>query len=95
MHLAIQLLIQLTILIVAIVIASLILRWMTSNPEKLKAIWRRTKRFWVTPLIYLRAFRAYVNWKRVGMGFSLRDCMCQEWEKYDKEHYPDQPYYRL
>ena len=91
----IQLLIQLIVLIIAIVVASLILRWIIANPEKFKAAWRRTKRFVATPLVQIRAFSAYLSWKKVGMKFTFRECLRQEWQKYDKEHNPDRPYYRL
>lgn len=90
-----RILIQLAILVIAMVIASLIVRWIVANPEKCKGAWRKTKRTTVAPIIYIKAFRAYHNWKKVRMGFSFQECLDKEWQKYDKDNYPDQPYYRL
>ncbi len=91
----IQLLIQLIVLVTAMVIAGLIMRWIITNPEKCKAAWKRAKRYLATPFVQMRAFRSYLNWKKVGMKFSFQECLSQEWEKYHKQHYPGQPYYRL
>ena len=95
MGLVIQILLQLTILVVAMIIASLILRWILANPEKCKAAWMRFKKLIVTPFIRMRAFKAYRNWKRVGMEFSYQECLNIEWQKYEGKQHPDQPYYRL
>lgn len=84
-------LIQLIILVVAMVVAGLILRWIMSNPEKCKAALRRVKRWFITPLVMAKAFWAYLNWKRVRMGLSYRECLSREWQKRE----PDRPYYRL
>ncbi|MBM3132935.1 MAG: hypothetical protein FJZ95_07900 [Chloroflexi bacterium] len=85
------LLVQLVILIVAMVVAGLILRWIMANPEKCKAGLRRVKRWLITPLVMAKAFWAYLNWKRVKMGLSYRECLAREWHKRE----PDRPYYRL
>jgi len=77
------------------VIAGLIIRWILANPAKIRAAWRRTMRYVATPFIHLRALRAWMNWKKVGMKFTFKECLRQEWQKYDKERFPDQPYYRL
>ena len=95
MGFAISLLIQLVILVVAMVIAGLIIRWIIANPEKCKALWRRFVRRLATPVIWLRAFRAYWNWKRVKMGFSFKECRNRAWGDYDEKHSPNQEYYRL
>ncbi len=95
MHIVLQILIQLTVLVVAMVIASLILRWIMANPEKLRAAWRRTKRRMTTPFIWVKAFRSYSNWKKVKMPFTFQECLNKEWEKYERKQHPDQPYYRL
>ena len=95
MHIALQILLQLIILVVAMVIASLILRWILANPEKCKMAWRRTKRRMTAPFIWVKAFRAYSNWKKVKMPFTFKECLTQEWARYDEQQRPDQPYYRL
>jgi hypothetical protein len=91
----VNLLIQLVVMVIALVIAGLIVRWIVTHPAECKALIRRTKRFFVAPFIYIKAARAYLNWKRVGMGFSYSDCLSREWDGYEQKHYPDQPYYRL
>ena len=91
----VSILIQLIILVVAMVIAGLIIRWIVANPQKCKSLLSRTKRRMFTPLIWTRATRAYINWKRVRMKFTFTECISREWEKYDNDHTPDQPYYRL
>ncbi len=95
MHIVLQILLQLTILVVAMVIASLILRWLLANPAKCKMAWTRTKRRITAPFIWVKAFRAYSNWRKVKMPFTFRECLSQEWQKYDEDQCPDQPYYRL
>lgn len=94
MSLAVTLLIQLVVLVIAMVIASLILRWILANPEKCKQAWRKTKRIFATPFVHGKAYRAYLNWKKVRMGFSYQECLQKEWQKYEKDRYPDQTYYR-
>lgn len=91
----ISVLIQLIILIVAMVAAGLIMRWILANPEKFKSALSRIKKYAVNPSIHLKAFQAYRNWKKVGMEFSYGECLTKEWEQYDKGQNPDQPYYRL
>lgn len=93
--LVVSILIQLVILVVAMVIAGLIIRWIVANPEKCKTAWRNFKRRVATPIIHMRAYRAYMNWKKVKMGFTYKECVSREWSKYDSDHNPDQPYYRL
>jgi len=91
----INLLIQLVVLVIALVIAGLIMRWIVSHPAQCKAAIKRTRRFFVAPLLYFRALRTYLNWKRVGMGFSYSECVSREWDEYEEKHNPRQPYYRL
>ncbi len=95
MPLIVSILIQLVVLVVAMIIASLILRWIMANPEKCKAAWKNTKRRALTPFVWVRAARAYINWKRVKMKFTFTECKAREWEKYDEKHTPDQTYYRM
>ncbi len=95
MNFAIQILIQLIILVTAMVIAGLIIRWIVSHPEKCKAAWKNTVRRMATPLIWAKATRAYFNWKRVKMNFTFQECLNREWNDYDYKHSPEQEYYRL
>ncbi len=88
-------LIQLVILVTAMVIAGLIIRWIVSNPEKCKAAWKRFKRHTVTPYIWVKAIRAYLNWKRVKMNFTFSECRNREWNDYDHSHSSEEEYYRL
>lgn len=83
--------VQLVILIVAMVVAGLILRWIIANPERCKSALRRLHRRIITPWVMAKAFWAYLNWKRVRMGLSYRECLSREWQKRE----PDRPYYRL
>lgn len=91
----ISLLIQLVVLVIAMVIAGLIMRWIVTHPAQFKAAIKRTKRVFLAPLMYFRALRAYLNWKRVGMGFSYSECVSREWDEYEEKHNPPQSYYRL
>lgn len=95
MSLFLQILIQFVILVAAMVVAGLIIRWILANPQKCKSALKRTKRRFVSPVIWIRSYRAYRNWKKVGMGFSYRECRDREWQKYDDKNNPQQPYYRL
>ncbi len=95
MGFAIQIIIQLIILVTAMVIAGLIMRWIMANPEKCKSAWSRTKRRTATPVVWVKATRAYINWKRVKMRFTFEECRNREWGNYDQKHSPDQEYYRL
>ena len=95
MNFIFQILIQLVILVVAMVIAGLIIRWIMANPEKCKSLWKRFKRRLATPIIWIKAIRAYLNWKRVKMNFTFKECLNREWNTYDEKHSPGQEYYRL
>ncbi|MBT3363635.1 MAG: hypothetical protein HN929_07640 [Chloroflexi bacterium] len=86
-------LIQLVVLIVAMVIAGLIIRWIIANPEKLKSKWKRIKRSFVAPRIWVKSYRAYRNWKKVKMGFSYKECRDRLWQEYDDKNTPEKPYY--
>ena len=90
----VNLLIQLVILVIAMVIAGLIMRWIISHPAECKTAIKKTKKIVMTPYVYFKALRAYLNWQRVGMGFSYSQCVSQEWDKYQKERTSEQPYYR-
>ena len=65
------------------------------DPEKCKALWRRFKRRLATPVIWIKAIRAYFNWKRVKMSFTFKECLNREWGTYDEKHSQGQEYYRL
>jgi hypothetical protein len=91
----VNLLIQLVVMVIALVIAGLIVRWIVTHPTECKALIKRTRRFFVAPRIHYRALRAYLNWRRVGMGFSYSECLSKEWDGYEEKHHPGQPYYRL
>jgi hypothetical protein len=95
MSFAVQLIIQFVVLVAAMVVAGLIIRWISANPQKCKSALRRIKRRLVAPGIWIRSYRAYCNWKKVGMGFSYKECRDREWQKYDDKNNPEQPYYRL
>ena len=95
MDLVISIVIQLVILVVAMVIAGLIIRWIVANPQKCKLAWERFKRRLMTPFIWVRALRAYLNWKRVKMQFTFKECLSREWNDYDRDRAPEQDYYRL
>ena len=91
----VHLIVQLIVLIIAMVIAGMIMRWIVAHPQQCKAAWERTKTYVVTPIIKIRAFRVYVHCRRVRIAFTYRECLAREWQKYNKDRYPDQPYYRL
>jgi hypothetical protein len=94
MSFVLQLILQFVILVAAMVVAGLIIRWISANPQKCKSALRRIKRRFVAPGIWIRSYRAYRNWKKVGMGFSYKECRDREWLKYDDKNNPEQPYYR-
>ena len=95
MAFVVKLILQFVILVAAMVLAGLIIRWIAANPQKWKSGLKRIKRFFVAPVIWTRSYRTYRNWKKVGMGFSYRECRNREWQKYDDKDNPQQPYYRL
>jgi len=80
-------------LVAAMVVSGLIIRWIIANPEKLKSKWKRAKRSFIAPRIWIKSYRAYRNWKKVGMGFSFKECREREWQKYDDKNTPEKPYY--
>ncbi len=86
--------IQIIILVVAMVIAGLIMRWIIANPEKCKVAWKKTRKYMITPVVYTKATRSYLNWKKVKMDFTYRECVSREWEKYNKKQSPDKEYFR-
>ena len=73
MSFVVQLVLQFVILVAAMVVAGLIIRWIAANPQKWKSALKRIKRFFIAPVIWMRSYRAYRNWKKVGMGLVFQE----------------------